>query len=93
MWLIIIKLFFQTRENGTQYSGAPVLLRPPIEKPFFNNFFVRKCQLEKRGGVTCMIPHTTPLLLKTCEDHSRKLGYQWNPSKCMFMSATDPPLH
>ncbi|KAG2218671.1 hypothetical protein INT45_007840 [Circinella minor] len=33
---------------------------------------------------------TIPLLLQACEDHSKELGYQWNPNKCIYMSATDP---
>ena len=33
---------------------------------------------------------TISLLLKICEEHSKELGYQWNPNKCRYMSATDP---
>ncbi|CEG74066.1 hypothetical protein RMATCC62417_09335 [Rhizopus microsporus] len=29
-------------------------------------------------------------LLKSCEDHSYKLGYRWNPSKCAILDPTQP---
>ncbi|KAG1003992.1 hypothetical protein G6F27_010549 [Rhizopus arrhizus] len=29
-----------------------------------------------------------PSLLKSCEDHSYKLGYRWNPSKCVILNPT-----
>jgi hypothetical protein len=31
-------------------------------------------------------------LLKKCEDHSHKLGYRWNPKKCVILDPTDQPL-
>ncbi|KAG0808110.1 hypothetical protein G6F18_001523 [Rhizopus arrhizus] len=31
-----------------------------------------------------------PSLLKSCEDHSYKLGYRWNPSKCVILNPTQP---
>ncbi|KAG0811797.1 hypothetical protein G6F20_006873 [Rhizopus arrhizus] len=31
-----------------------------------------------------------PSLLKSCEDHSYKLGYRWNPSKCVILDPTQP---
>ncbi|KAG1248828.1 hypothetical protein G6F65_019407 [Rhizopus arrhizus] len=31
-----------------------------------------------------------PSLLKSCEDHSYKLGYRWNPSKCVILDPMQP---
>lgn len=34
---------------------------------------------------------TLPALLRACEQHGNKLGYRWNPSKCVVLAETDPP--
>ncbi|EIE82013.1 hypothetical protein RO3G_06718 [Rhizopus delemar RA 99-880] len=44
------------------------------------------------GLVLIADQHQMVSLLKRCEDHSQRLGYRWNPSKCVVLDPTDQPL-
>ncbi|KAG2222501.1 hypothetical protein INT45_012815 [Circinella minor] len=77
-------------------NSLPTLLRTveaqvlPSRGLKFNNLFINS--LLYADDVALLDTwDTIPLLLKACEDHSINLGYRWNPTKCIYMSMTDPP--
>ncbi|CEG82715.1 hypothetical protein RMATCC62417_16746 [Rhizopus microsporus] len=78
---------------ASRQSPLPCLLRPqpiatdisPIELILRLN-----CLLYADDVVLIADKADMLTLLKSCEDHSYKLGYRWNPSKCVILDPTYP---
>ncbi|KAG1229728.1 hypothetical protein G6F68_008394 [Rhizopus microsporus] len=71
----------------------PRLLRPqPITTDISPAELILRlnCLLYADDVVLIATKADMPILLKSCEDHSYKLRYRWNPSKCVISDPTQP---
>ncbi|CAO3692338.1 unnamed protein product [Rhizopus microsporus] len=74
-------------------NELPRLLRPqPITTNISPTELIRRinCLLYADDVVLIADKADMPTLLRSCEDHSYKLGYRWNPSKCVILDPTQP---
>lgn len=76
-------------------NSLPRQLRTPITHPFisppprlYNDLWLN-CLLYADDVVIIGTEETMPILLSRVERHSLRLGYRWNPSKCIVLK---PPL-
>ena len=69
-----------------------LLLPQQITTDIFPTELIRRinCLLYADDVVLIADKADMPTLLKSCEDHSYKLGYRWNPSKCVILDPIQP---